>query len=225
MFPKDLCGGLIVIFGEVTVEGRHGIESVGENECGECGSFFPLRFGNDLAHAYHIDIAVERFSDVGIEQAGKIVFVVAEFGRNGIERNRFGIMFVDIIECLNDNADIGRRGDGYGGIMRDEVPEDDIDQAFFGQFRGGRIFFERVESREVGNKRRIKIPIGKMAGQSFVLQKVGKIFGKARADDQNVVNEMRIGFQFMDAAFVYERDLIFRGDERHAVDAEFCGTF
>ena len=97
----------VVKFGKTPVKRRHGIETVLEDQFGKIGivPFFCRR--DDIPDAHHIDIIVQIFPDIGIEQPGKIIFVIPEFGGNRIEGNGFGVMLVDVIQCLHDHADLG----------------------------------------------------------------------------------------------------------------------
>lgn len=77
---ENFRGRTIVKFGKATIKSRHGIETVFKNQFRKI--WIILLFGrrNQIADSYHINIVIQVFSDIRIEQARKIIFIISEHG-------------------------------------------------------------------------------------------------------------------------------------------------
>ena len=120
----------VVSAGIAAIECGHGIKPAVKNQLRKIHVFLFFSACNDIVDSYVIDIAVERFADIFVEQPRKIVFVVPENGRYGIECDGFGKMFVDVIEHVDDHGKVRGGDDGESLIAHEKFPHDNIDQAF-----------------------------------------------------------------------------------------------
>ena len=109
-----------------------------KDEFGKIGVFHLFRFAHQIAYAYRVDIAVERFADISVEQAGKVVFIVSEHGGKALQRERFAVVVVDVIERRDDRADVGRGRDGLPLVVIEQTADNDVDISLFDEV--GRIF-------------------------------------------------------------------------------------
>ena len=84
---------------ERPVKGGHGVKSV---FIGEIGDAFFSEFGTgqllrDISHPHAVDIIVQTFPQIGIEELGKVKFIVVEFIRDRLQADILGIVLVDVL--------------------------------------------------------------------------------------------------------------------------------
>ena len=224
-FPENFGGRAVVAAGKTAVKSGHRIESALEYERGKPRVVLPLRPRHEVAHADHIHITVESLPDVAVEQAGKIILIVPEYAGYGVERDRFGIMFVDVVERVHDGAERGSGGGGNAFVMPQKVPHDHVHEPFFYQFRARSASLVRLAERvEIPAQGAVEGAVRQVRGQCLFLEYARKIVRIALPDDEYEVIVFGCGYKFVNGALVREDDVVLFGEKFLAADLAIDGA-
>lgn len=190
----------------VAVEGRHRIEAAGVRQLAQVGFLLLFREGEHVVDAHHIDIAVDVFPDIAIEQAGKVVFVVTEHRGERFQRDRLRIMLVDIIERGDDGRHVRRGDHGRAPVMGKQFAEDDVDVSLRHQHGCQRFLVFQFE--EEGQQRAVESLVRQQGRQRLLFQQGRKVVFVLRLDDQHIVLIGGGGGQLVHGAPPREDDVV-----------------
>lgn len=213
-FMENFFGRAVVVFGKSAVECRHGVESVGKDKLRKVGIFRLFCLAYEVLYADCVDVRVERFADVQVEQAGKIVFVISEVSRDLFERDRLAVVFVDVVERRDDRADIGRSLIGYAGVMRKQASHDDVDISLFDEFGRVGVICKRLKVRQQTAVERF---VAEERGERFRTENIREIVGISLPDDQDMVGVSGRRHEFVDRAFAHKNHVVLPADAFLAV--------
>ena len=138
-----------------------------KHQLGQVGVFALPSFGNKVAHPHRVDVGVQRFAYIGIEQPRKIVFVISKNRRNAVKRYRFAVVPVYIVQRRNYYGDIWGGSGGHALVVVEKAAHYYIYIPLFYE-RGCVLLF--VQRKEVRKKRAVELPVGKVGGQRPVLE-------------------------------------------------------
>ena len=207
---------LFVHFVVVAVEGSEGVEAAGEGAFGNGQAFVLFTHGGEVLQADDIDVIVEGFTDVAVEEFGEIIFVIAERLRNGIERDFFGVVGVDVRENIDDEFDAFLFDEFEGGVVRNEKAENHVDVAFFHERR--ELVAAGVKFGENAAELAVEFLVGKVRGKRVRLEKLFHVVGVIHRNDEEIFAVAYDRLERVHGVVMHENYIVRAGNEGFVLD-------